>query len=215
MCENQLELLKEAQRLRDLGWSYTRIGKEVGFSQTTIMRWLNPTYHQRRLQEVRDIYSKNPEKSKKRVRKWQKDNLEKNRETKRKWNTLNHIKVKEQNRKWQKDNPGKVKKMTASRRANKRAASVPLTTSEQSQMMSMYKNCPDGCEVDHIIPLSRGGLHHPLNLQYLSTFDNRSKKNNIRQEDIELFQYRLVNETTDTDPMTFMDLLESLYLTNS
>jgi 5-methylcytosine-specific restriction endonuclease McrA len=35
-----------------------------------------------------------------------------------------------------------------------------------------------GHEVDHIIPLSRGGLHCQTNLQVLSVFDNRSKGNN-------------------------------------
>jgi predicted nucleic acid-binding Zn ribbon protein len=38
-----------------------------------------------------------------------------------------------------------------------------------------YKNCPEGYEVDHIIPINKGGLHHQDNLQYLTISENRSK----------------------------------------
>lgn len=39
----------------------------------------------------------------------------------------------------------------------------------------IYSECPEGHEVDHIIPLSKGGLHHQDNLQYLPRKINRSK----------------------------------------
>lgn len=42
-----------------------------------------------------------------------------------------------------------------------------------------YKNCPDGYEVDHIIPISKGGLHHQDNIQYLTIHENRSKQDKI------------------------------------
>lgn len=34
-------------------------------------------------------------------------------------------------------------------------------------------------DVDHIIPLSKGGEHAPWNLQVLTAFDNRSKGNKL------------------------------------
>jgi len=38
-----------------------------------------------------------------------------------------------------------------------------------------YLNCPVGHEVDHIMPISRGGLHSLENLQYLTISENRKK----------------------------------------
>lgn len=42
-----------------------------------------------------------------------------------------------------------------------------------------YMNCPDGYEVDHIIPISRGGAHSIENLQYLTVTENRRKGNRL------------------------------------
>lgn len=46
-------------------------------------------------------------------------------------------------------------------------------------LQEIYKNCPSGHEVDHIIPISKGGLHSPENLQYLTIAENRSKSDKI------------------------------------
>jgi 5-methylcytosine-specific restriction endonuclease McrA len=52
------------------------------------------------------------------------------------------------------------------------------------EVKEIYHNCPDGHEVDHIIPL-RGngvnGLHVPWNLQYLPALQNRSKGNRVQE----------------------------------
>lgn len=46
-------------------------------------------------------------------------------------------------------------------------------------IQEFYLNCPKGYEVDHIIPISKGGLHTLENLQYLTVSENRRKSNKI------------------------------------
>lgn len=46
-------------------------------------------------------------------------------------------------------------------------------------LQKIYLDCPDGHEVDHIIPVSKGGLHCPENLQYLTIRENRKKSNKV------------------------------------
>jgi len=43
------------------------------------------------------------------------------------------------------------------------------------EIKRFYLNCPDGYEVDHVIPISKGGLHTLSNLQYLTSVDNKRK----------------------------------------
>lgn len=39
----------------------------------------------------------------------------------------------------------------------------------------IYRSCPEGYHVDHIRPISKGGLHHEDNLQYLPKQINLEK----------------------------------------
>ena len=64
----------------------------------------------------------------------------------------------------------------------KRRSDLILRTpkwSDLDEIREFYKNCPDGYEVDHIIPVSKGGKHHEDNLQYLTAEENRKKGNKI------------------------------------
>lgn len=67
----------------------------------------------------------------------------------------------------------------AIRRARIYNATPILSEDEQKRINEIYKNRPIGYEVDHIIPLCKGGLHHPDNLQYLTITENRRKGSKI------------------------------------
>ena len=60
----------------------------------------------------------------------------------------------------------------------KRKNQTPTDTDIKS-LQEFYMNCPPGYEVDHIIPISKGGLHCLSNLQYLTISENRKKSNKI------------------------------------
>ncbi len=50
---------------------------------------------------------------------------------------------------------------------------------DMDAIKEIYETCPDGWHVDHIVPLSKGGLHHQDNLQHLTALDNLSKGNRL------------------------------------
>ena len=60
----------------------------------------------------------------------------------------------------------------------KRKNQTPDTVDIEA-LQQFYINCPEGHEVDHIIPISKGGLHCLENLQYLTVSENRRKSNKI------------------------------------
>ncbi len=61
------------------------------------------------------------------------------------------------------------------RRSKFKSACQDLSWEERKLIGQFYKNCPQGYEVDHIHPISKGGKHCLSNLQYLTKEENRRK----------------------------------------
>lgn len=73
----------------------------------------------------------------------------------------------------------KAKKNEAWHRYMARKKNQTPENEDISKLQEFYINCPPGYEVDHIIPISKGGLHTISNLQYLTISENRKKSNKI------------------------------------
>jgi 5-methylcytosine-specific restriction endonuclease McrA len=71
----------------------------------------------------------------------------------------------------------RVREISANYRAKLRNQ-TPIDA-DRSAIKDFYLKCPSGYEVDHIVPISKGGLHTLDNLQYLTIKENRSKSNKI------------------------------------
>lgn len=71
----------------------------------------------------------------------------------------------------------KVRAISANYRARVRGQTPP--DADLKRIKEFYDNCPPGYEVDHVIPISKGGLHTLENLQYLTIRENRQKSNKI------------------------------------
>jgi 5-methylcytosine-specific restriction endonuclease McrA len=85
-------------------------------------------------------------------------------------------------RQWNKANPGVALAAKALRRIRLARASVSLLPIETTIVRAFYDTAVfltqltgRSFHVDHIVPISRGGLHHPRNLQVLRGVDNLKK----------------------------------------
>ena len=88
------------------------------------------------------------------------------------------------------ENKGMFIAAAQNRQRSMQIAYAALTKEEKEIVNYIYKRAAQlqseyGIEmhVDHIVPLSKGGKHHPSNLQILSASDNRAKKDKSGWED--------------------------------
>lgn len=107
-------------------------------------------------------------------RKWQENNREKSRAIKTKWRLAN---------------PDQTNKLAAKRRSRKRNAILMLHRGQENIITTIYDcsrrvsdclNIPH--EVDHIVPISRGGYHIHTNMQIIPMRINRSKSDKLPHE---------------------------------
>lgn len=106
------------------------------------------------------------------------------REANRRSRMKHAVRTREANARWRRENPQYILAANAKRRAQLRAVAVPLTHEEQAEVVAFYAKARALTEltgvpyhVDHIKPISKGGLHHPDNLQVLLGRENLKKGN--------------------------------------
>jgi len=108
----------------------------------------------------------------------------------RKRHTYDKEYSKRKNHEWQKNNRERANFLAARKKARKREATPRWLTRQQwEEIWQLYKDCPRGYHVDHIVPLKAVepttnrhiacGLHVPWNLQHLSKSENHKKKNRL------------------------------------
>lgn len=119
-------------------------------------------------------------------KKYREDNWERLKEMQYQWRDENRDKWLEIKRNSSKGHYRRNKPLYRARDAKRRALELKATLKGfDEELKDIYKKCPEGYEVDHIIPLQgRGvcGLHVPWNLQYLPVSENRSKGNKVYDE---------------------------------
>lgn len=124
----------------------------------------------------------NPEKQRIAAKRWRAENPEKARAVEARWRASNPEKYRAIGAKWDAANAHKTAAKQAVRRARKKAASTALTNEERATISEIYRQCKlmtqltgQQYHVDHKIALSRGGKHHPDNLQLLTATENIKK----------------------------------------
>lgn len=117
--------------------------------------------------------------------------------------------AKQGRRRYEKTDKGRaaISVRTYNRRTKYKNARQGISDEEKMAIGRFYRKCPVGCEVDHIIPISKGGRHEISNLQYLTREENRKKSAKlmtdlVKKETKELYPFTPILQGTDENDIT-------------
>lgn len=183
--------------IREDGMVFWKHGKSYKDNQYWITKEKYEKWKERERLKSLEYSRNNKEKKKEISRKWRENNREKHRAYSINWAKENPDRVNKRNKLWKQKNPERYKefqkkynssvpekkrKHAATRRCKKKDQSPILTENQKKIIDCFYKQSVRlterfgfQFEVDHIIPVSRGGTHKPSNLQVLPMKINRVK----------------------------------------
>lgn len=176
--------LKNAERAKEYSAIYRKENREDLLVKKKIYRANNL---EKVKQGQRDHYLRNSDSVKKKAKEYAEKNKEKTKQMYQNYYDKNKEVIKENIKKWQINNPEKVKLMQRTaclnRVARKKNAKGKYTTNDISALYDRQNGCCVVCNVsldaayhvDHIVPLSRGGVNYPENLQLLCPSCNCQK----------------------------------------
>lgn len=165
---------KSAEQMRANGLSYAAIGRNLGRCKEAIRCRLNPKAAElaRRWEKSNGhrYRKRNPEKVRLAQKRWRERNKERARQVTERWRDRNRAKVREINR-----------ARDALRRSARRSSILPLTSDDKEKRFLLFNGCCAYCgvadllTVDHVLPLSAGGLEEPQNIVPACRYCNSSK----------------------------------------
>ena len=127
----------------------------------------------------------NPEKARASKKAWYESNLEKVKAIDKAYYAANSDKVKARTKAWAEANPDRAAAMAGKSLAISRGGSVSdsydleLCIPFYAESRRRTRETGIKHDVDHIIPISKGGLHCQSNLQVLTAYENRSKGDTV------------------------------------
>lgn len=141
-------------------------------------------------EKVRESARKRSEQNRERSREWRENNAERHRELIRRWKQENPERHLEHNRRSRKKYPdreaARAGKATAVSRAGLSCIpsgfTIASTIPFYKRARALTRSTSVQFHVDHIIPLARGGLHCPSNLQVITAAENIAKGDKLPSE---------------------------------
>lgn len=156
-----------------------------------------PEAKKKHLERQKQYAGEHREQEKERAAKWRRDNPDKARASARSNYLKRKQKVAEYNRSYREQNPDKVKLWSRNRKAKERGSSGRISLKRVNELFELQDfKCAAckislayaGFQIDHIIPLSKGGIHHDSNIQILCPTCNKRKSDRSMEQFLRILE---------------------------